>query len=373
MAAQPFFDQCNPAIRNVRSNQKRKAKKRQLQHSANIVFSKGSSFQTIPSLSTLLEGVNECVVGLQYVWEYRSPSKSVPPHYQCKLCTVSRLQHDMLAHVKGWKHCFRYLKKAYPDKVAYEEEEATKDAAIRKGIKDVGTEVERTEGRGILKVIFKEPSEVLAFKDLRSAIPKMKHLPPQARGPFNPRFSDMTPGEFPPQGGPISDFSLDDSEEPGCGGYSSRLDFLGSGMDQRPFPDGPSVDHFGPSGSSDGFGMGGLQEENLSRMYPDYQSHPINQPMDNTSERQGLREHGPESSSLPNTLLYYLDTFQIENEDDAQLVLKVTQKLTDVLMEYRLRGLSKGPRLSSTDFPSSMPGNNSRYSSSFSGPSKYYE
>ena len=47
--------------------------------------------------------------GLQYVWEYRSPSKSVPPHYQCKLCAVSRLQHDMLAHVKGWKHCFRYL------------------------------------------------------------------------------------------------------------------------------------------------------------------------------------------------------------------------------------------------------------------------
>lgn len=47
--------------------------------------------------------------GLQYVWEYRSPSKSVPPHYQCKLCAVSRLQHDMLAHVKGWKHSFRYL------------------------------------------------------------------------------------------------------------------------------------------------------------------------------------------------------------------------------------------------------------------------
>lgn len=47
--------------------------------------------------------------GLQYVWEYRSPSKSVPPHYHCKLCGVSRLQHDMLAHVKGWKHSFRYM------------------------------------------------------------------------------------------------------------------------------------------------------------------------------------------------------------------------------------------------------------------------
>lgn len=116
----------------------------------------------------------------------------------------------------------------------------------------------------------------------------------------------MTPGEFPPQGGPISDFSLGDSEELGCGGYSSRLDFLGSGMDQRPFQDDPSVDLFGPSGSSDGFGMSGLQEENFSRMYPDYQSHPISQPMDDTSERQGQREHGPDGSSLPNTLLHYL-------------------------------------------------------------------
>lgn len=36
--------------------------------------------------------------------------------------------------------------------MAYEEEEASKDAAIRKAIKDVGIEVETTEGRGILKV-----------------------------------------------------------------------------------------------------------------------------------------------------------------------------------------------------------------------------
>lgn len=35
------------------------------------------------------------------------------------------------------------------------------------------------------------------------------------------------------------------------------------------------------------------------------------------------------------------DTFQIENEDDAQMVLLVTRKLTDILMEYRLRSVSK--------------------------------
>lgn len=43
-------------------------------------------------------------------------------------------------------------KKAYPDRVAYEEEEAVKDPVLRKLIKEAGAEVERTEGRGILKV-----------------------------------------------------------------------------------------------------------------------------------------------------------------------------------------------------------------------------
>lgn len=38
--------------------------------------------------------------------------------------------------------------------MAYEEEEAVKDAAIRKLIKEAGTEVERMEGRGTLKVGF---------------------------------------------------------------------------------------------------------------------------------------------------------------------------------------------------------------------------
>lgn len=51
-----------------------------------------------------------CVcVGLQYVWEYRSPSKSVPPHYQCRLCKVTKLQSDMIRHIRGWKHSFKYL------------------------------------------------------------------------------------------------------------------------------------------------------------------------------------------------------------------------------------------------------------------------
>lgn len=154
-------------------------------------------------------------------------------------------------------------------------------------------------------------------------------------------------------------------------------------MDQRPFSDGmgprQTGDGFGPSGGRDGFRRSGLLES-PGGMYPDeYTSSPsggglMNRPVDKPLERPGLMGAAPESGSLPNKLLTYLvccfshkvlpklrkkkvellrashnfchlklfhqDTFRIENEDDAQLVLKVTQKLTDVLMEYRLRSVS---------------------------------
>ncbi|XP_040901364.1 uncharacterized protein si:ch211-197h24.6 isoform X2 [Toxotes jaculatrix] len=350
----------------------------------------------MPSLSKQLKGVTECVIGLQYVWEYRSPSKSVPPHYQCKLCAVYRMQHDMVAHVKGWKHSFRYLKKAHPDKVPFEEEEAIRDPVVRKNIKDIAAEVEKTEGRGQLKVILKEPYEVAAFKGLRSAAPKVMPPPPPGMGlkgpPFGPRFSDPRfPGEFPPHGGPFSDYPVEEYREPGFGGYSNRHDFPDSGMDLRPFPDGMghrpprSGDGFGPGGGRVGFGRSGLLNESTGRMYPDeYRggqmgSSLMDRPMDKPLDRPGLVGAAPESSNPPNTLLSYLDTFRIENESDAQLVLKVTQKLTDVLMEYRLRSVSAGSNLSSLSMssssfsstPSRLSNTSDRYLSSLSGPSRY--
>ncbi|XP_034552773.1 uncharacterized protein si:ch211-197h24.6 isoform X2 [Notolabrus celidotus] len=352
------------------------------------MFTKGSSIQTMPSLIKVLKGVTDCIVGLNYVWEYRSPSKSVPPHYQCKLCAVSRLQHDMVAHVKGWKHSFRYMKKVHPDKITYEEEEGVKDPAVRKKIKEAAAEVEKTEGRGQLKVILKEPCEVIAFKGLRSAAPKV--VPPLApvmglKGPppFGPRFSDQ---RFPPQGGLLPDYPVGDYGEPGFGGYSTGPDFLDSGMDPRPFSDGmgprQAGDGFGPGSGRDSFGRSGLLES-PRRMYPDeYQGPPVggglmNRPVDKALERPGLMGAAPESSGLPNKLLSYLDSFRIENEDDAQLVLKVTQKLTDVLMEYRLRSVSSGSSLNSfsmsssfSSTPSRLPSSD-RYSSSLSGPSRF--
>ncbi|CAK6960639.1 uncharacterized protein si:ch211-197h24.6 isoform X2 [Scomber scombrus] len=351
----------------------------------------------MPSLSKQLKGVTDCVIGLQYVWEYRSPSKSVPPHYQCKLCAVSRLQHDMLAHVRGWKHSFRYLKKAHPDKITSDEVEANKDPAVRKTIKEIAAEVEKTEGRGQLKVILKEPCDVPAFEGLRSAAPKIVPLPPPPGmgphgPPFGPRFSDHRfTGEFPPP--PFSDYPLGEYGDPDFGGYSTMESFPEPDMGRRPLQDGmgrhPAVggDGFGSGGGMDSYGRSELMES-PRRRYPDeYRGsqmgsglldRPVNKPLD----RPGLMGAAPDNDGNRNTLLTYLDTFRIENESDAQLVLKVTQKLTDVLMEYRLRSVSAGSSLNSLSMsssgfsstPSRLPSSSDGYLSnlnSLSGPSRY--
>ncbi|XP_056142322.1 uncharacterized protein si:ch211-197h24.6 [Lampris incognitus] len=386
----------------IQAVKKKNRKRKQPQHSADIVFTKGASIQTIASLSKLLKEVTEPIVGLQYVWEYRSPSKSVPPHYQCKLCAVSRLQHDMLAHVKGWKHSYRYVSRAHPDKVTCEEEEGVKDPSIRKKIKEIAAEVEETEGRGQLKVILKEPYDVHAFKGLRTAFPKL--LPPAGPGvgpkgaPFGGRFSNsMFSGEYPSQGGSFSDLAYGES---GMGGYSG---FPGGDMDLRRFSDdmsghqGGGGGDFGLSDRRDSCGNGGPLGKNQcyqdefrgNQMGRSIMDRPMDRPMgrsldqsmDRPLERPSLMGAVSETNSLPATLLGYLDTFRIESENDAQIVLKVTQKLTDVLMEYRLRSVSSGPSMNSSlnnskasmggYSPPRMSGTGDRYAGSLMGSSRF--
>lgn len=295
------------------------------------------------------------------------------------------------------------MKRNHPDKVPYEEETAVKDPGVRKSIKDAAAEVEKTEGRGQLRVILKEPSEVTAFQGLRSAIPKMVAPGGPGMGMRGPqpggRFPDaLFPGEFPPQGGLLPDYPMSGRGELGMGGYpepplirsSPGQPFSGPDMGPRRFPDdgglrvGGGSDGFGIGGRREGFGMGGLLGEAPGRRHPD--EFRGGQSRSGPMERPGLMGAAPEGSSLPSTLLKYLDSFRIESESDAQIVLKVTQKLTDVLMEYRLRSVSSGPGLttsspsmggysSSSTSSSRMPSSNDRYSGSFSGnlsgPSRY--
>lgn len=58
----------------------------------------------------------------------------------------------------------------HADKVTCEEEEAIRDPAVRKSIKEVAAEVEKTEGRGQLKVSVRPISLQHCFYPPRSNI-----------------------------------------------------------------------------------------------------------------------------------------------------------------------------------------------------------
>ncbi|XP_054637882.1 uncharacterized protein si:ch211-197h24.6 isoform X3 [Dunckerocampus dactyliophorus] len=320
------------------------------------------------------------MLGLQYVWEYRSPSKTVPPHYLCKICSVTRLLQDMVAHVKSWKHNLRYLKREHADKVTCEEEECVKDATLRKKIKDVTAEVEKMEGRGQLKVAIKEPCTIPAFKGLPTAVPKA--LPPPGPGmgpngpPFSPMFNEQSfHDDFPPNEGPYEEYP-GEFEPSDYEGFPSDHGFPDSGMGPGSYPDGPG-DNFRANREQGRF--------NPDEMFDEYQSPTMGgRLMDIDVKkpfgRQSPMQPTPDSGFDSNVLLDYLDTFRIENEKDAQLVLKVTQKLTDLLMEFRLRSISSaGPSMSSlsmnssfSSMSSSLPRSSDRYSRPLpKGPSCY--
>ncbi|XP_066533760.1 uncharacterized protein [Hoplias malabaricus] len=145
--------------------QKKGKKKKQQVPSGDIVFTKGGSIQTLPALSKRLKSVTDPVIGLQYVWEFRSPSRSSAPLYHCKLCRVQQLQDQMAAHITGWKHYLRYMNYIHPGSMPYEEEVAADDINIRRSIRAFAAELEMAEGRGQIRVVFKEPGDLPAIQN----------------------------------------------------------------------------------------------------------------------------------------------------------------------------------------------------------------
>uniref|UniRef100_A0A096M4J2 Uncharacterized protein n=1 Tax=Poecilia formosa TaxID=48698 RepID=A0A096M4J2_POEFO len=120
----------------------------------------------------------------------------------------------------------------------------------------------------------------------------------------------------------------------------------------------------------DGYGRSEPMVESSNTAYTnEYQENSVDRPISKPVDRPGLLGAAPQSSNMP-AVLKHLESFQIENENDAQLVLKVTQRLTDVLMEYRLRTIPavRSPLILCFDEPLSPPRlQNDRYSSNHSG------
>ncbi|MGH0158212.1 UNVERIFIED_CONTAM: hypothetical protein FKN15_062907 [Acipenser sinensis] len=151
----------------------------------------------------------------------------------------------------------------------------------------------------------------------------------------------MHPNDFPP-GMPHGDFSAG----------MPRDDIPGMHPDAYPrrrYPDCPGryPDEF-PSGSfREGSPLRG------ERMRPEMNNFEagVRSECETLIRRQGLDQmvpmdgnqvykRTPEGSSTCSPVFEILEKFRIETEGDAQMILKITQKLTDILMEYRLRSFA---------------------------------
>ncbi|XP_058878765.1 histone-lysine N-methyltransferase 2D-like isoform X2 [Acipenser ruthenus] len=78
-----------------------------------------------------------------------------------------------------------------------------------------------------------------------------------------------------------------------------------------------------------------------------------------------------EGSSTNSTVFEILENFRIETEGDAQMVLKITQKLTDILMEYRLRSFSAPKSNEQPSGPQEYPPMRMSGRDGYQGPSGY--
>ncbi|XP_048471170.1 uncharacterized protein si:ch211-197h24.6 isoform X2 [Rhincodon typus] len=88
----------------------------------------------------------ETIIGLDFVTEYHYRGKDEPLYY-CELCTCELPLQCVLAHIFGLKHKMRYVKKRHPEILKLN---AGKYKTI---VKKKATEIEKTDGRGRVRVI----------------------------------------------------------------------------------------------------------------------------------------------------------------------------------------------------------------------------
>ncbi|XP_068251891.1 uncharacterized protein [Nyctibius grandis] len=235
---------------------------------------------------TLEEQLNTCkdsepALGLNYIIEYRSKD-NFPFLYECQLCHCKTGLSNMFMHVCGSKHRLAYLKQHYPE-IAESDEVKGKGSELNRKVRQIALTIEKKEGRNQIKVVTDAPIMRRRWQEYEKNVQeeKEKSQKDQAK-----RDEKVEPNEA------IESSKGNKTEEGSKGNNSEKCETNKQ-----------------------------LQEEN-----EEVEQEFIANPEEFTSQEE---------------LLGYLQSFEILNEDDASFILKVTQTLTDALVEYRQQAASK--------------------------------
>ncbi|KAM9024472.1 uncharacterized protein PRD47_002761 [Ara ararauna] len=269
---------------------------------------------------TLQEQLNTCkdsepALGLNYIIEYRSKDNS-PFLYECQLCHCKTGLSNMFMHVCGSKHRLAYLKQHYPE-IAESGEVKGKGSELNRKVKQLALTIEKKEGRKQIKIVTDAPVMRRRWQEYPDADDsaskaKVQHV----------------------------DTSLSNEEKKCCkikdGGMPDPI------LDERNVQEDQEKSQKEQAKPDEKFepnkGIESIKDnsdEEGSKGYNSEKCETTKLLQEDNEEVEQEFTANPEEFTSQEELLSYLQSFEILNEDDASFILKVTQTLTDALVEYR--------------------------------------
>ncbi|XP_065523890.1 uncharacterized protein LOC136008476 isoform X2 [Lathamus discolor] len=274
---------------------------------------------------TLQEQLNTCkdsepALGLNYIIEYRSKENS-PFLYECQLCHCKTGLSNMFMHVCGSKHRLAYLKQHYPE-IAESGEVKGKGSELNRKVKQLALTIEKKEGRKQIKIVTDAPVMRRRWQEYPDA--------------------DDSPSKAKVQ---HVDTSLSNEEKKGCKIKDGRMpDPI---LDERNVQEEQEKSQKEQAKSDEKFepnkdieSSKASTDEEGSKGYNSDKCETTKLPQEDNEEVEQEFTADPEEFTSQEELLSYLQSFEILNEDDASFILKVTQTLTDALVEYRQQAAS---------------------------------
>ncbi|XP_052560105.1 uncharacterized protein LOC128091161 isoform X1 [Tympanuchus pallidicinctus] len=272
---------------------------------------------------TLEEQLNTCkdsepALGLNYIIEYRSKD-NFPFLYECQLCHCKTGLSNMFMHVCGSKHRLAYLKQHYPE-IAESDEVKGKGSELNRKVRQVALTIEKKEGRKQLKVVIEAPvirkrCQEYPNADDSPSKAKVQHVDTSLSNEEGMDCKNKD-GKLPD---PIQEEKNAQEEQEHC-------------QKEQAIPDEKAGTNTAVESTK-----GNLTEEGSSseKCETNIQLQEENEEVEQASAAAA------EEFTSQEELLSYLQSFEILNEDDAAFILKVTQTLTDALVEYRQQAASK--------------------------------
>ncbi|CAN8184202.1 unnamed protein product [Coccothraustes coccothraustes] len=268
---------------------------------------------------TLEHQLNTCkdsepALGLNYIIEYRTKG-NVPFLYECQLCYCKTGLSNMFMHVCGSKHRLAYLRQHYPE-IAESDEFKGKGPELNKRVKEIGLTIEKKEGRKQIQVVIGFPKtrrrwqEPLSAEDSPSKA-KVQHVDAPLS---NAEETDNKDGQL----------TEPMQEENNVQEENEEMQKEKGKPDEKVEPNNAIE-------SSKGNNSEWCETNKQSE--------------EENKEAQQEFTADPEEFTSQEELLGYLQNFEILNEDDASFILKVTQTLTNALVEYRQQAASSKDHL----------------------------